>query len=85
MPVYEYRCRECGTDVERLAHRDRANEPGPCERCGAELARRYGRIGVRLDGWGFSTTDGLVPDRPGRPPYRRIAERAERISETGTS
>ena len=83
MPLYEYRCRSCGGDTERLSPRERAHEPGPCASCGGELARRYGRVGVRLQGWGFSATDGLVPDRPGRGAYRLVAERAERIAETG--
>lgn len=83
LPVYEYRCRGCGEDVERLTTHDRAADPGACRDCGGELARRYGRIGVRLDGWGFAATDGLVPDRQGRGAFRQVAERAERIAETG--
>lgn len=84
MPVYEYRCRTCGADVERLAPLGRASTTGPCDDCGGALARRYGRVGVRLDGWGFAATDGLVPDRPGRATFREVSERAERIAETGT-
>ena len=83
MPVYEYRCLACGGEVERLVPHDRARDPGPCPDCAGELARRFGRIGVRLDGWGFAATDGLVPDRPGRAPFRQVAERAERIAGTG--
>jgi putative FmdB family regulatory protein len=83
-PVYEYRCRGCAAEVDRLLPHARATAPGPCETCGGELARRFSRVGVRLDAWGFAATDGLVADRPGRAPFRQLAERAERIAETGT-
>ena len=83
MPVYEYRCTACARTVERLLPHDRAARPAPCDACGREVRRRFSRVGVRLDGWGFSSTDALVADRPGRAPFRTLAERAERIAETG--
>lgn len=82
MPVYEYLCQECGAATDRLLPHSRAHTPGPCPSCGADqLQRRFSRVAVRLEGWGFSATDGLVPDRPGRGDFRQVRERAERISE----
>lgn len=81
MPVYEYVCRGCGATTDRLLPHARANTPGPCPSCDGELQRRFSRVAVRLEGWGFSATDGLVPDRPGRGDFRQVRERAERISE----
>jgi putative FmdB family regulatory protein len=83
VPVYEYRCSGCGLSVDRLLSHDRATAPGPCDRCGAELTRRFSRVAVKLEGWGFSRTDGMVPDRPGRGDFREVRERAERISDGG--
>ncbi len=81
MPVYEYQCTECDERTDRLLPHDRADEPGPCPACGGALARRFSRIGVKLVGWGFSRTDGMVPDRPGRGDFRTVSERAERLAD----
>lgn len=82
MPVYEYLCEECGACPERILPHSRADEPGDCPSCDADaLRRRFSRVAVRYEGWGFNATDGLVPDRPGRGDFRTVRERAERISE----
>jgi putative FmdB family regulatory protein len=81
VPVYEYRCAGCGEHVDRLLPHERSDDPGPCAACGGELARRFSRVAVRYEGWGFSRTDGMVPDRPGRGDFKAVRERAERISE----
>jgi putative FmdB family regulatory protein len=82
MPVYEYRCRSCGHELEEV-QRMGAGPPGPCPTCGGELRRVYGRVGVRFSGWGFSRTDSLVgEDRP-RKDFRRLKEKAEEIADSG--
>jgi len=81
MPVYEYQCTACGQSVDRLLPHARAGDPGPCPACEGELQRRFSRVGVKLNAWGFSRTDGMVADRPGRGDFRTVSERAERISE----
>ena len=80
MPLYEYVCPD-GHEVERLLPMGRADDPGPCPECDGELRRRFSRVAVKLQGWGFSATDGMVPDRPGRGDFRSVAERAERIAD----
>ena len=55
--------------------------PGPCPRCGGELKRIYGRVGVRFSGWGFRRTDGLVPEDRPRKDFRTLREKAEEIAE----
>jgi len=40
MPIYEYRCRRCGIEFERLRPMDRADDPGPCPQCGATEIER---------------------------------------------
>ena len=84
MPVYEYRCSACGDACDRILPHAEADDPGPCPGCGGELARRFSRVAVRYEGWGFRATDGLVPDRPGgRNDFRTVRERAEKLSDTG--
>jgi putative FmdB family regulatory protein len=81
MPVYEYRCRACGYELEEVQAMG-SGPPGPCPECGGELRRRYGRVGVRFSGWGFSSTDSLVPgDRP-RKDFRRLKDKAEEIADS---
>ena len=80
MPLYEYVCPD-GHEVERLLPMSRSDDPGPCPKCDGELRRRFSRVAVKLQGWGFSRTDGMVPDRPGRGDFRSVAERAERIAD----
>jgi putative FmdB family regulatory protein len=80
MPLYEYRCRACGHNLEEVQSMG-AGPPGPCPQCGGELRRVYGRVAVRFSGWGFARTDGLVPGDHRRKDFKRLAEKAEEIAE----
>jgi predicted nucleic acid-binding Zn ribbon protein len=56
-----------------------AGPPGPCPECGGELRRAWSRVGVRFSGWGFSSTDALLPgNRPGKD-FKKLQEKAEEI------
>ena len=83
MPVYEYECAGCQARVDHLLPHGRADAPGPCADCGGELQRRFSRVAVRLEGWGFAATDGMVGDRPGRGDFKAVRERAEKLSDGG--
>ena len=82
MPIYEYRCRSCGATREELAPVG-APPPAACERCGGELRRVWGRVGVRFSGWGFASTDRLVPEDRPRKDFRKLREKAEEIAGGG--
>jgi putative FmdB family regulatory protein len=80
VPIYEYRCRSCRAELEEVQPMG-AGPPGPCPRCGGELRRRYGRVGVRFSGWGFASTDALAPG--GRPrDFGRLKRKAEEIADS---
>lgn len=82
MPVYEYRCEDCGNPTERILPHARVEAPGPCPDCDGTLERRFSRVAVKLEGWGFSKTDGFIPERPGgRPDFQTVKERAERLAD----
>ncbi len=81
MPVYAYRCRTCGHELEEIQPMGAA-APGPCPECGGELKRVYGRVGVRFSGWGFSKTDALVPEDRPRKEFRKLREKAEEIRDS---
>jgi putative FmdB family regulatory protein len=83
VPVYEYRCRQCGAGLEEIQPMG-SPPPGPCPECGGELKRVYGRVGVRFSGWGFKKTDSLVPDDRPRKDFRTLRDKAEEITESSS-
>ena len=82
MPVYEYVCKACEHRLEEIQAMG-SGPPGPCPECGGELRRAYGRVGVRFSGWGFSSTDKLLPGDRRRKDFDRLRERAEQIRDEG--
>lgn len=81
MPLYEYRCRACGHQVDEVQPMG-SGPPGPCPRCGGELKRAYGRVGVRFSGWGFSRTDSLLPEGRRRKDFRKLRDKAEELTDS---
>jgi len=56
MPTYEYRCKECGEDLEVVqAFTDDALTE--CPKCGGQLRKVFGNIGITFKGSGFYKTD----------------------------
>jgi putative FmdB family regulatory protein len=80
MPIYEYRCRECGTSTEEIQPMG-APPPGECKVCGGELRRVYGRVSVRFSGWGFDRTDSLLPGDRRRKDFKALQRKAEEIAD----
>jgi putative FmdB family regulatory protein len=81
VPVYEYRCRSCEAMVEEVQPMG-AKAPGPCPKCGGELRRVYSRVGVRFSGWGFKSTDSLVPEDRPRKDFKKLRGKAEEIADS---
>lgn len=80
MPVYEYRCRGCGQQVELLQERGAGPPAGGCAACGDALQRCWSRVAVRYGSWGFTATDRLVADTRGKD-FRALRDKAEQISD----
>ena len=56
MPVYAYKCRDCGTPLE--VHQEFKDAPlTECPVCGGALRKQYGTIGVTFNGSGFYRND----------------------------
>lgn len=56
MPTYEYRCVECGGDLEAI--QSFTDEPlTTCGKCGGALRRVFRPVGIVLKGSGFYRTD----------------------------
>ncbi len=61
MPIYEYKCPECGHRFDLLQPMD-AEKKADCEKCGREAKRIFSRVAVKYRGWGFNSTDKLLPE-----------------------
>jgi len=81
VPVYEYRCVPRG-HVTEVVRPMGADPPEACPECGGEVRRVWGRVGVRFAGWGFRSTDSLLPeDRRRRKDFGALQRKAEEIAE----
>ena len=78
MPVYEYRCGSCEAELEVIVLPP-DSAPSACPECGGDLVRRWSRLGVRLEGWGFARNDALLPEGSRRKPFREISEKASEL------
>ena len=64
MPVYAYKCRDCGTPLE--VHQEFSDAPlTECPVCGGALRKQYGTIGVTFNGSGFYRTDSRADAKSG--------------------
>lgn len=62
MPMYEYKCQECGAEFEELAGVD---ELPPCTKCGSsKVEKLMSACAVKADGG----SGGGMPDFGGMPP-----------------
>jgi putative FmdB family regulatory protein len=79
VPIYLFRCGECGQESEQLlALGETADRP--CESCGGVATHRFARIAVKYNDWGFTATDRLVSDTRGKD-FAALRETAEKISD----
>jgi putative FmdB family regulatory protein len=79
VPVYVFRCLDCGLEHEGLRPLGDTDEVD-CPGCGGQTKLRLGRVAVRYNGWGFTATDSLVGDTRGKD-YRALRDKAEQISD----
>jgi len=87
MPVYEYRCKSCGTTHD-IEHGFNADRPTKCPACGADqLVRVFHPVGVVFKGSGFHKTDysrgGVKKTAPESQPAK--GEPAAKADSGGTS
>jgi putative FmdB family regulatory protein len=56
MPIYEYRCADCGAHVEKMQKISDA-PLSVCEACGGKLEKQVSRSGFQFKGSGWYVTD----------------------------
>jgi putative FmdB family regulatory protein len=56
MPTYEYRCKNCGHELEAV--QSFTDDPlTECPRCEGPLRKKFGAVGISFKGSGFYKTD----------------------------
>ncbi len=56
MPIYEYKCLECGNSLEKM--QKVSDEPlTVCEKCGGKLEKQWSLSGFQFKGAGWYVTD----------------------------
>jgi putative FmdB family regulatory protein len=56
MPIYEYKCKDCHTHIER--RQKITDDPlTTCENCGGPLEKQWSRTGFQFKGEGWYVTD----------------------------
>jgi putative FmdB family regulatory protein len=56
MPTYEYRCRDCGEDLE-VYQSFTEDALTVCPKCGGSLRKLFGNVGISFKGTGFYKND----------------------------
>jgi putative FmdB family regulatory protein len=56
VPTYEYRCKDCGTELE-VVQSFTDDALTTCETCGGSLRKVFGNVGISFKGSGFYKTD----------------------------
>ena len=78
MPTYQYRCKQCGHELEIV--QSFSDEPlDTCPECQGALKKVYGNVGISFKGSGFYKTDS----RGGGSSKK--TEKATTSSDSGTS
>lgn len=78
MPIFEFACTVCDHELEVIVlHGEKV--PKKCPECGKPLRKKWSRVGVQLNGWGFARNDALLGDRPGRNDFKTVKEKASEL------
>ena len=70
MPTYQYRCTECGTDLE-VVQKFTDDALTVCPQCEGRLRKVYNAVGVVFKGSGFYATDSRKTSSAASTPKAR--------------
>ena len=80
MPLYEYRCQECGLRYERLEHVSDTHD-GTCPECGGSATRLIGAPALQFKGSGWYVNDYGKGNGNGSMPTAKESEKAKSAAE----
>lgn len=84
MPTYQYRCKDCNTDLEVVQKftDDALTECPSCD--GGALRKVFNAVGVVFKGSGFYRTDSRSADKSSTSANGSASEKTDSKSESGT-
>ena len=78
MPIYEYKCLDCGMHVEKM--QKVSDEPLKiCENCGGKMEKQWSRSGIQFKGEGWYVTD-YADKKSGKTGKPEKTEKTEKSS-----
>ena len=78
MPIYEYKCLDCGMHVEKM--QKVSDEPLKiCENCGGKMEKQWSRSGFQFKGEGWYVTD-YADKKSGKAGKTEKTEKTEKSS-----
>src|SRR6478672_8176774 len=84
MPIYEYKCQQCGTLTEK--RQNVSDEPlTTCEKCHGKLEKQWSLSGFQFKGAGWYVTDYAGKSGPTVEKTSTGSEKADGGSEKGSS
>jgi putative FmdB family regulatory protein len=84
VPIYEYRCEQCGA-VSDVRHGYGETATEPCANCGGRLVRVFSAAPVVFKGSGFYKTDSRKPAAEAKTPAKSAGGDAASASESATT
>ena len=83
MPLYEYRCEDCGVRFERRQHIN--DDPVEvCPECGGKVHRMIHPVGIIFKGSGFYVTDNRAKSSTATPGEAKNKSKAPTSTPTST-
>jgi putative FmdB family regulatory protein len=81
MPLYDYRCTECGREVE-VMHGIHGSGPERCEACGGAMRKALSPPAIHFKGSGWAKKDAAATARKAKPKAGSASE-ASKPSDDG--
>src|SRR5436190_10461897 len=80
MPIYEYKCRDCGAHIEK--RQSVSEEPlKVCENCGGTLEKQWSLSGIKFKGEGWYINDYAAKN----PAATATGEKGEKSEKSSTT
>jgi putative FmdB family regulatory protein len=84
MPTYEYRCKDCGNDLE--VQQAFTDDPlTECPSCGGSLKKKFGSVGISFKGSGFYKNDSRGGSSTTTPATASASESTSGSSDSSSS
>ena len=84
MPTYEYRCKDCGDELE-VVQSFTDDALTTCPTCGGHLRKVFGNVGITFKGSGFYKTDSRSGNGKKRSESKESASESSGSSSDGSS